>query len=54
MHDAVILSVVLSHLTNMMLSKASTYSVQAGKDVVACLNDAMQRNGLNMHVSALV
>lgn len=37
-----------------MLSKVSKYCVQAGKDVVACLNEAMQRNGLNMRVSALV
>lgn len=28
--------------------------VQAGRDVVACLNEAMQRQGLQMQVSALV
>lgn len=27
---------------------------QAGKDVVACLNEAMERLGLDMQVSALV
>lgn len=27
---------------------------QAGRDVVACLNEAMERQGLNMRVSALV
>ena len=27
---------------------------QAGKDVVACLNEAMERLGLEMRVSALV
>lgn len=35
-------------------TKGFAVSGTAGKDVVACLNDAMQRNGLNMHVSALV
>lgn len=29
-------------------------SSQAGKDVVACLNEAMARLGLEMRVSALV
>ena len=28
--------------------------LQAGKDVVACLNEAMERLGLEMRVSALV
>lgn len=28
--------------------------LQAGKDVVACLNEAMERQGLDMRVSALV
>lgn len=28
--------------------------MQAGKDVVACLNEAMDRKGLDMRVSALV
>lgn len=30
------------------------YSLQAGQDVVACLNEAMERQGLDMKVSALV
>lgn len=29
-------------------------SLQAGRDVVACLNEAMERQGLDMRVSALV
>ena len=29
-------------------------SEQAGRDVVACLNEAMERRGLDMRVSALV
>ena len=29
-------------------------SVQAGRDVVACFNEAMERLGLEMRVSALV
>jgi len=27
---------------------------QAGRDVVACLNEAMERQGIDMRVSALV
>ncbi|XP_027094665.1 hexokinase-2, chloroplastic [Coffea eugenioides] len=35
-------------------TKGFAVSGTAGKDVVACLNEAMQRQGLNMRVSALV
>lgn len=35
-------------------SKLRTLFSQAGKDIVACLNEAMERLGLEMRVSALV
>ncbi|XP_072955236.1 hexokinase-4, chloroplastic [Typha angustifolia] len=35
-------------------TKGFTVSGTAGRDVVVCLNEAMERQGLDMHVSALV
>ncbi|MQL76421.1 hypothetical protein Taro_008806 [Colocasia esculenta] len=35
-------------------TKGFAVSGTAGRDVVACLNEAMERQGLNMHVTALV
>lgn len=37
-----------------MILMTDLKSFQSGKDVVACLNEAMQRQGLQMQVSALV
>lgn len=51
-HSYVIVAKINLCDTNMMEKRLNP--VQAGRDVVACLNEAMERQGLDMRVSALV